>query len=246
MKPLFLLLFIPLLFILNFWFKKKNDSKKPSIDKTKEEYLNEIRLCDKYEIEGYRGKTKMRMVSLQDRANALVDIWLEPHHDTIEIRETSDQLLQDAAQLTHDLKSGASAFEQCQTLYEQKIEQINSFFDDKNFYPPDFTFLANTLHEKYNTLKETKRKDPLFELKDFNDFLTLISTQFDTFDEIHSRVSMALLAFDEKKDSFTEPKLIPLLELKQKIFFSLHQGNFKETENLIRVFSDRMKNEEEK
>ena len=242
MNPFFWLLLIPVLLLLNLYIRRSrphNEGTDPGT-MNRQDYLQAIRQCERFDPNGYRGSAKQQILQFQTRADELIHEWLEPGAVESEMILKTETFLSENADFSTQLKERIRSYQTLQSQYESKIEEINVFFSENNFYPPDFTFLANTLHEKYTDLKELKRTDPFTSQEEFNQFLDLISSQIEIFKSTHEKVSVAIQHFETVKATLPEGKHVAMLELKQKMFFALHQGDFKEAEKWILRFYDKL------
>jgi hypothetical protein len=246
MKPLLWLLVIPLLFLFNHLNKRKQRELRvieaeKAISDERESLLNKLRDSKRFEVEGYAGETKTVMSTLMEKAELVTDAWFEPGKSFDDNKVATLAFLDELSAFRDSLKNGIATFETIQRDYDSFQEELRTFFDSTTFYPPDFTFLANSLEAKSTEMKEVRRTDPLISTKVYTDFLDMFKKQIESFRSIHQDITLLLEKFDTVKDTLSENDAFAFSELKQKIFFSLHQGEFANTKQLIERFENKIK-----
>jgi hypothetical protein len=238
---LYIIIFILLLaFILlrrSFKIKKLKQQKKDEVVYNRQKLLIKLKELDKYDLGGYAGDTRDKMKENSNKIQTLMEKIMSDNYteQTYDNYKNEVYLLEESMkEFSKNLIAQIKLWDKALQALENTRDYTNDFFRDRNFYPPDFTFHANTLESHITDVKEIKRKNPLSSPEPYYAFIEEYKGKFELFLSLHRKISEYIERIENAKTTFTKKDIDEINMLKNDLYSALKDANFKIVEKTLR------------
>lgn len=203
---------------------------------TTQDKLMQLKKLKKYDENGYEGETQEKIIAFHEKVNKEIESCFSNEGNV----QTED-LQKEFEQLSKEIQDSIKKREQEIASLTEKKEFIMHYLDSTNFYPHYFALDNNKLSGMILEMEEQKKTNPLFVFPDFLLFGEDLYQKVTEFQEQHKVVVDILEKMEHQKEDYPANKKKRIMEMKNELFLSLHNGKIKEVKKYTKELRSLLK-----
>lgn len=215
--------------------QKEKRSTQHKISNTQEK-LKQLKQLKKYDENGYEEETYERIVAFHEKVNKEIETCF-----TDVSAAKVEGLQQEFEVLSNEIQNGIKQKENDIAFLTKKKEYIMHYLDSTNFYPHYFALDNNKLSGMILEMEEQKKSNPVVSHDDYVKFGEELYEQVIEFQEQHKVVVGILEKMENQKEEYPANKKKRIMEMKNELFLSLHNGKIKEVKKYTKELRSLLK-----